>query len=148
MTAVAKYDRGSFDILYLPKKAIINTYEDYAYGNEVAETLGNNMNKYGIIIGKMYNIYGVLSYGSQNRFLIRDELNDWSFIPCELFEICDNNVDKNWQYNQYMIDGIILSVISYSCITNNYNSLIRLIEGDPTTIQLLYNDVIIPTENE
>lgn len=146
MKAIAIFDRGSFDILYLPKYTINNTYDEYACGLEVAETLENHIIRYGVKIGNTYNIHGVLSYKGQNRFLIIDEMNDWSFIPCELFDICDKSIDNNWCYNQYILSDNLLSVISYSRITNNYNNLTRLIEGDPATIQSLYEDFEIASE--
>ena len=135
MKAIAIFDRGSFDILYLPKYTINNTYDEYACGLEVAETLENHIIRYGVKIGNTYNIHGVLSYKGQNRFLIIDEMNDWSFIPCELFDICDKSIDNNWCYNQYILS-----------ITNNYNNLTRLIEGDPATIESLYEDFEIASE--
>ena len=73
-------------------------------------------------------------------------MNDWSFIPCELFDICDKSIDNNWCYNQYILSDNLLSVISYSRITNNYNNLTRLIEGDPATIESLYEDFEIASE--
>lgn len=148
MTVIAINDRGNFDILYFPKNFNVDIYDEYAYGSEVVETLEKNIVRYGVKIGKEYTVHGILSYKNQNRFLIIDEMNEWSFIPCEIFVVYDNNINKNWFYNHYVTNSGLLSIISYSYITNDYNSFVKLIEGDSDIIYSLYKYIIIPTESE
>lgn len=98
-------------------------------------TIDSNTSGYRITLGARYQVYGLLLFREQIRYLIQDDKGIPIFCPSDLFGIESSSVYWDWEIAQYAILNTVLVFIGYPDVSASYQKLIELIESKPNAIE-------------
>lgn len=119
---------------------VLPRFKEQPVGNEnyivaMGYTVDNLITQYRVSVGLKYEVYGILVYKGQIRFLIQDDDNIPVFSPAELFLISDPNFFWDWKITQHStIDGILL-LIGYPAMLDTFEDFVCLVEQDNLAIE-------------
>ena len=130
--------------LYNSGKAL----RDFEYNfleNEVLGRFGaTGFSQYNeLTIGKEYLVMGIIIFKTYQSFLV-DDNSLVSACPCQLFEVIDGKVAKNWHFRQVEkgedIYPFIQTIIGYPELVSDKRSYEKLIvEKDEESIIVYFN---------
>ena len=108
-------------------------------------TISSKLSGYSISEGMEYDVYAILSYGSQFRYLLLDDYGNPGFFPAQLFSIIGSTTTFDWEVAEYPIASQTLYLIGYPALTQSYSNLVKLIDGEKESIRNLleYKDYIL-----
>lgn len=119
---------------------VLPRFKEQPIGNEnytvaMGYTVDNLITQYRVTVGLKYEVYGILVYKEQIRFLIQDDDNIPVFSPSELFLISDPKVFWDWKITQYSTMEGILLLIGYPAILDTFEDFVCLVERNNRAIE-------------
>ena len=97
-------------------------------------TIDSTLSGYSISKGKEYDVYAILIYANQIRYLLLDDYGAPGFFPAQLFLISESTILSDWRIAEYPLSSQPLYLIGFPAITQTYNDLVNLIEGKKDAI--------------
>ncbi len=91
-------------------------------------TIDSQISEYKLTIDKEYEVYGMLIYRSDLKFLIADDDNVPCFFSSELFVVVKNELPVDLNYKEYRLWGEDVQIIAYKALTETYSALTNLIK--------------------
>lgn len=121
MKAVCRKTKGEYPLLVLPNCIYDPVSEDNFVLNVVHFTIDSNQIGFCLTENQSYEVFGMLYFSNQIRYLIQDDNGIPAFLPFDLFEIADNSVCFDWEASCYYIQGEALMWIGYPVLSQSYN---------------------------
>ena len=125
---------GNFAELVLPvdlTKPVSNSnFESSAIG-----ITGEDEDNYLLSVGQDYVVFGILSYGGDIRYLVRNCDGIPGFYPSALFSILNHEISPDWSINLYALSSGELFVVGYDALTKSYDALLALLREEPQAVE-------------
>ena len=145
MLVVCKTNISQCDPLVLPHNPQYAMSESNYVVASGWYSVDGNFSGYCLTVGAEYQIYGILLYGDQKRYLVVDDDSMPGFLPTELFQICNSTLFFDWKICEYTIETQALLFIGYPELCESYSNLIGLIDWQPQHIErfLSYKEYLL-----
>lgn len=114
--------------LVLPKDPTVVLNDTNYVSSTEWYTIDRVNSGYCLRIGSLYDVFSVMIYKKEIRYLIIDENGHAGFFPSKLFSICDRFVILDWELFDYSLCGEPLLLLGPSCIVGEYNQICAIVE--------------------
>jgi hypothetical protein len=98
-------------------------------------TISHSIFGHDISVDKIYEVYGIMVYNGQTRYLIQDDRQIPVFCPSALFQINNTSVFWNWKVREFEIGNKKMLIISDDQFIDSYSKLIDLVDGKPSAVK-------------
>lgn len=136
MTVVCRFNQGSFPPLVLPRSIHHEICDDNCIVSSEWYTIDSELSGYSISIEKEYEVFGILVYKGQTRYLIEDDNCNLGFFPGELFSIVNKDLFFDWKVCNYSFTDSSILIIGYSELCESYSNLISLLDESKDAISI------------
>lgn len=120
MKVICKKNDGLYSPIVLPYQIDCPITENNFILNNEYYTIDSERIGFCLTENRKYEVYGILFYLNQPRFLIQDDMGMPAFLPCELFEINEKSVCFDWEAAFYKTENGSLTWIGYPTIAQSY----------------------------
>lgn len=98
------------------------------------EAAGSSFDGFNITIDREYDVFAILQYEDETKFLIQNDDNIPEFHSSKIFTIVKNEDDLEWEDYSFTINNKKLFLKSYSDL-GEYSEIVGIIERMPKAIK-------------
>ena len=128
MNVICINNRNNYPPLVLPICLESNIGDNCFVSNKEWYTVDKDLLGYSIGIGCRYEVYGILFFSNQIRYLIQDDKGMPGFFPESLFQIETREVFFDWKTAHYSVCTGELFFVGYPDLSDEYEKLRDLID--------------------
>ncbi len=128
MNVICINNRDNYPSLVLPIHSGSNFGDNSFVSNKEWYTVEKDLLGYNIEIGCKYEVYGLLFFLDQLRYLIQDDHGEPGFFPESLFQIDNNDVFFDWKTTHYSVCTGELFFVGYPDLSDGYEKIRDLID--------------------
>lgn len=128
MNVICMNNRDNYPPLVLPIDQKSNISDNRFVSNKEWFTVDKNVIGYNIEIGCKYEVYGILFFTDQIRYLIQDDRGMPGFFPESLFQIETRDIFFDWKIAQYSVCTGDLFFVGFPELSDGYERLRDLVD--------------------
>ena len=128
MNVICKYKCGRYPPLVIPIHSSSSITLNEYVSNREGYTIEKDISGYCISENAQYEVYGVLIFSEQIRYLIQDDNGIPGFFPHILFEIGENHSFYEWEVLHYSTENGEMLWMGYPDIVDNYEGIRDLVD--------------------